>query len=219
MRCSLFTILCGVLVANTTLIGAAPLQEARPANPKEALTALMNGNERYTKDALLHPNRSQSRREALTDTQNPFATILCCSDSRLSPVIIFDQGLGDLFEVRNAGNVAGPIVNASLEFSVKQLGSSLIFVLGHENCGAVNAVLKGQAEAIEPIADKIKEAVKALKPGSSLEEAIKANVRNVIQQVKANPAIAKLISEKKVEVVGGYYHLQTGKVEICCDLP
>ena len=220
MCSSLFKILFGVLVANTVLIGAAPLQETRPSNPKDALTALKNGNERYAKDALIHPNRSQARREALTDTQNPFATVLSCSDSRLSPVIIFDQGLGDLFEVRNAGNVAGPIVLASLEFSVKQLGSSLIFVLGHENCGAVNAVLKGQAEAIEPIASKIKEAVKGLsKENSSLEEAIKANVRNVVQQVKANPAIAKLISEKKVEVVGGYYHLQTGKVEVCCDLP
>lgn len=219
MRCSLFKILFGVLVANTALIGAAPLSEARPTTPKDALNALKKGNERYTTDAMIHPNRSQARREALTDSQNPFATVLSCSDSRLSPVIIFDQGLGDLFEVRNAGNVAGPIVLASLEFSVKQLGSSLIFVLGHENCGAVNAVVKGQADAIEPIASKIKEAVKGLKPGSSLEEAIKANVRNVVQQVKSNPAIAKLISEKKVEVVGGYYNLQTGKVEVCCELP
>ncbi len=220
MFSSLFKIIFGVLVANTALISAAPLPEALPSTPKEALNALMKGNERYTKDALLHPNRSQARRETLTDTQNPFATVLACSDSRVSPVIVFDQGIGDLFEVRNAGNVAGPVVLASLEYSVKHLGSSLIFVLGHENCGAVTAVLKGQYADIQPIADKIKEALKGLpKTENSLENAIKANIRNVVQEVKANPAIAKLISDKKVEVVGGYYHLESGKVEICCDLP
>lgn len=207
-------------LASSSLLCAVPQGEA-PRNPKEALTKLMAGNERYTKDSLIHPNRSQARRDSLTDTQNPFATVIGCSDSRVSPTLVFDQGIGDIFEVRVAGNVIGPVAIASAEYSVKYLGSSLIFVLGHENCGAVGAVLKGQTEDIEPIADKIKEALKGAPKFSDnpLENAIKANVHNVVQLLRNNPLFAPLIKEKKLEVVGGYYNLQSGKVEICCDMP
>lgn len=199
----------------------AVTQSEAPRSPKESLNQLMAGNERYTKDMLTHPNRSQERRESLIEVQNPFATVIGCSDSRVSPTLVFDQGIGDIFEVRIAGNVVGPVAIASAEYSVKFLGSSLIFVLGHENCGAVGAVLKGQTEDIEPIADKIKEALKGNPKFSEnpLENAIKANVHNVVKVLRTNPLLAQLIKEKKLEVVGGYYHLQSGKVEICCDIP
>jgi len=135
--------------------------------------------------------------------------------------LIFDQGLGDIFEVRLAGNVLGPIGIASVEYSVKILGSKLIMVLGHENCGAVSAVLKGQTQDIEPIAEKINAALKDNQKFSDnpLENAIKANVSYAVKQLRAAPPIAKLIKENKVEVVGGYYNLQSGKVELCCDIP
>jgi carbonic anhydrase len=206
-------------LAASTLLSAVPVQE-HPTNPKDSLKALMAGNERFTKDMLEHPNRSQERRESLTDTQNPFATVLGCSDSRVSPSVVFDQGIGDIFEVRIAGNVVGPVALASVEYSAKHLGSSLVFVLGHENCGAVNAVLKGQTADIEPIADKIQEALKGAQKFSDnpLENAIKANINNTVKLLRNHPPLAKLIKEKKLEVVGGYYHLQSGKVEICCDL-
>lgn len=209
------------LLAGSSLLSAMPVQE-QPTSSKEALKALMAGNERYTKDMLAHPNRSQMRRESLTDTQNPFATVLGCSDSRVSPTLVFDQGIGDIFEVRLAGNVVGPVAMASVEYSAKYLGSSLILVLGHENCGAVNAVLKGQTKDIEPIADKIQEALTLNKnqkfSDNPLENAIKANVSNTVKLLRGHPPIAQLIKEKKLEVVGGYYHLQSGKVEICCDM-
>lgn len=212
------TILTTFLTAST-LLSAAPAQED-PTTPSEALKALMAGNERYTKDMLAHPNRSQERRESLTDTQNPFATVLGCSDSRVSPTLVFDQGVGDIFEVRLAGNVVGPVAMASIEYSAKYLGSKLIFVLGHENCGAVDAVLKGQTADIEPIAVKIQEALKANQKFSDnpLENAIKANVSNSVRLLREHPPLAQLIKEKKLEVVGGYYHLQSGKIEICCDI-
>jgi len=208
------------LLTSTSLIYSAPPQEF-PATPKASLDRLITGNERYSKDMLIHPNRSQTRRESLTETQSPFAVVVGCSDSRVSPTLIFDQDIGDVFEVRLAGNILGPIGIASVDFAAKVLGSNLIFVLGHENCGAVGAVLKGQTEDIEPIAEKIQQALKSGKKFSDnpLENAIKANVAFVVKQLREVPFIAKLIKEKKLEVVGGYYQLQSGKVEICCELP
>lgn len=209
-----------ILVSSSSLLCAGALTPT-PSTPKEALNQLIKGNERYSSDQLIHPNRSSTRRESLSNSQAPFAAVVGCSDSRVSPTLIFDQGVGDIFEVRIAGNVLGPIELASVEYAVKILGSSLIFILGHENCGAVDAVLKGQTQDIEPIADKIKDALSNISNPSkiTLETAIKANVRNVISQLKANPLIKQFIQQKKLEVVGGYYHLESGKVELCCDLP
>ena len=220
MRSLIFKTALTILLSSASLLCAAATNQS-PPNSKEALERLMKGNERYSKDRLIHPNRSQARRESLSEMQAPFAIVLGCSDSRVSPILVFDQGIGDIFEVRIAGNVAGPIEVASVEYAAKFLGSSLIFVLGHENCGAVSAVLKGQTQDIEPVADKIKEALKIEQKLSdnALENAIKANVHNVVKQLRAIPFIAQLIKEKKLEVVGGYYKLESGKVELCCDLP
>jgi len=188
--------------------------------PALALQKLLQGNERYINDKLEHPNRSSERREAVTATQRPFAVIVGCSDSRVSPEIIFDQGIGDLFVVRDAGNVVGPIEIASIEYSAVQLQSSIIVVLGHESCGAIKAVLAGQTQDIKPIAEQVELAMKNYtKPSNSpLEAAIKANVRGTAAAIKNNAHIAKLIADKKIGVVGGYYHLGSGKVELCCDL-
>lgn len=171
----------------------------------------MEGNKRYVNDKLLYPNRSSERREELKTKQNPFATILGCSDSRVSPEILFDQGLGDLFIVRVAGNVAGPIELESIEYSVKHFGSSLIVILGHQSCGAVSAVRDGNTGDIEMIAKAIEPAIQGTK---SIEDAIKANVRAQVDELKKHPLIAKLISEKKLACVGAYYHLGSGIVEI-----
>lgn len=179
----------------------------------------MDGNERFAKNASTHPNRSQELREALTEIQTPFAVVIACSDSRVSPVIVFDQGLGDVFEVRIAGNVVGPVATASAEYSVKILGSSLIFVLGHENCGAVDAVLQGKGALIEPIAAKIEAGLKGAPKLSDnrLENAIKVNIRHTVQQLREVPAFAQLIKDNKLNIVGGYYHLGSGQVELCCN--
>lgn len=195
-----------------------PISAEYSISPKEALKRLMDGNGNYTKDKLEHPNRNQDRRDEVASNHTPFAVIVGCSDSRVSPEIIFDQGIGDLFIVRVAGNVAGDIEVSSVEYATDYLGASLVMVLGHENCGAVKAVLSHNAKSIQPIAKRIEVALKQHgKPGNNeLETATKANVMNVVEELKKVPSLARLIDAKKLEIVGGYYHLGTGKVELCC---
>lgn len=190
-----------------------------PPTPKEALIELFKGNERHIKNLHENNRRDQERRTAISTKQTPFAIIVGCSDSRVAPEIIFDQGLGDIFVVRVAGNVVGPIGLSSVEYSAEYLHSPLILVLGHENCGAVKAVLAGQTLDIEPIAVKVEAAIKEYSSHlpNKLEDAVKANVRAVVEQLKKAPPIAKLIKENKLDVVGGYYELDSGKVTLCCE--
>jgi carbonic anhydrase len=179
--------------------------------PSEALQRLIDGNTRYAQDKLLHADHSADRRNTLLQKQTPFATVVSCSDSRVTPEIIFDQGAGDLFVVRIAGNVAGPIELDSVDYSVKVLGSSLILVLGHESCGAIKAVIQKDTKDIEDLAALIKPAVKNI---TNLETAIKANVRYVVDNFQKNPFIQGLMADKKLDCIGAYYNLATGKIEI-----
>ncbi len=188
--------------------------------PKESLQRLVEGNKRYVHERLLNPNRSAERREELKSDQNPFAIVVGCSDSRVTPEILFDQGLGDIFVVRVAGNVMGPLGVASVEYAVEVLGAPLIFVLGHENCGAVQAALSRKPDDIAPISNKIEKAVKehSLPNETGLEGAIKANVRAVVEQLQQEKPLADLIAKGKLGVVGGYYNLESGKIELCCEV-
>lgn len=190
--------------------------------PEESLERLMAGNQRYVQDKLEHPDRTTERREAVSSKQEPFVAILGCSDSRVPPEIVFDQGVGDAFVVRVAGNVVGPVELDSLEYAVKHLHSSLIMVLGHAKCGAVKAVVDGQTSDIEAVAELIAPSVKKCKEeckcDSSSEDllnlCIRTNVNNVVDYIKKSSLIEQYIKEKKVGVVGGYYNLDTGKVEL-----
>lgn len=179
-------------------------------DPDQALARLKEGNARYLKDETTCPSRGQIRREAVSSKQKPFATIVGCSDSRVAPEIVFDQGIGDLFVVRVAGNVVGPFELDSIDYSLLNLGSNLIVVLGHENCGAVKAVLDKTAQDIESLAKFIGPAIGH---NHNLDIAIKANVRQVVKIIEEHAVISRLVKQKKVKVVGGYYHLVSGKVE------
>ncbi|HSX10580.1 MAG TPA: carbonic anhydrase [Chlamydiales bacterium] len=179
--------------------------------PSESLKRLLEGNQRYVNDQLTHPNHSSDRREEISAGQKPFATILGCSDSRVAPEIIFDQGLGDLFIVRDAGNIAGPIELNSIDYSVKYLGSSLVVVMGHESCGAVTAVVQGTTADIEAVAKIIRPAVKGI---TNPEMAIKANVKAVVAELRKNKIISQWIKEGKIDCIGAYYHLGSGEVEL-----
>jgi carbonic anhydrase len=199
-------IVLSVIFTNTLLVA----QES-------GLKRLMEGNKRYVQDILEHPNRTLERREAVLSKQEPFATIVGCADSRVSPEIIFDQGVGDLFVVRVAGNVVGPIELESIDYSAFYLHSSVILVLGHENCGAVDAVIQGVTKEIESVAALIEPAVQEVKAqhlSDPLEASIKANAINMKNYLINTPLIQKLIADKKIEVHAGYYHLKTGAVEI-----
>ena len=181
-----------------------------------ALQQLLDGNLRYVKGELLHPNRGFLRRQETAEAQKPFAIVLGCADSRVAPEILFDQGIGDIFTVRVAGNVAGLFEMDSVAFAVTHFESPIIMVLGHKNCGAVRAVVDGDTKGIEPIAELIQPAVERSKdqPGDRLENSVKMNVQLVVEQLKNNKEIAEAIKQQKVKVVGGYYDLESGQVEV-----
>jgi carbonic anhydrase len=197
----------------------SPMILSAAMTPEKALQTLMEGNQRFSADKSLHPDRTSERRQETAAKQEPFAIIVGCSDSRVAPEIIFDQGIGDLFIVRVAGNVAGPVETDSIEYSALYLHSSVILVMGHENCGAIKAVLAGTTKDIESVAELIQPAAKATAnlQGDRLEATIKANVKNVVAQLKASAPISQLIKQKKIAVVGGYYDFHTGKVMLLQD--
>lgn len=183
-----------------------------------ALEKLKQGNDRYINSTTVCHEDWTAKRTALVDNQKPFAIIVSCSDSRVPPEIIFDQTLGHLFIVRVAGNIVDDFAIGSIEYGVSVLGANLIVVLGHANCGAVDAALKGMQfdNHIQAILDDIQPAVAAVKgqTGNALELATKQNVRNVEETLKTSkPVLAKLFADGSLKIEGGYYNLDTGKVE------
>ena len=213
-------------IALASLIGMNEFaQAADPAHPDqpsvapaEAISKLKEGNGRYTSGNVQHPGQTTERRTELAKTQHPFAAIVSCSDSRVPPEIVFDQGLGDLFVVRVAGNVINDEGLGSIEYTVDHLGTRLILVLGHQRCGAVDAAkqtiaAKGKAPGhIQSLVTAIKPAVEATAK-DDLETTIKANVKNVVQALRSSTPILKAeVDSGKIQVVGGYYSLDTGAV-------
>lgn len=184
--------------------------------PDQALQRLMEGNQRFVKGKRENPRQNMARLTEVAKGQNPFASILGCADSRFPSEIIFDQGFGDLFVCRVAGNIATPEEIGSLEFGSLVLGSKVIMVIGHEKCGAVDATIKGAQVPgrIASLLDAIKPAVErsSNQTGDQLENAVKANVLYQIETLTASPVISELIEEDKLKVVGGYYDLDSGTV-------
>ena len=187
--------------------------------PDEALQALLSGNRRYVDGTLASRHGVTRRRAELATGQKPFAVIVCCSDSRVGPEVVFDQGLGDIFVIRTAGEVVDEIGLASIEYAVEHLGTTLVVVLGHERCGAVTAALAG-GEApghIGALVKAIRPAVEESKgePGDALDNAVRAQVRGVVRQLRGStPILSELVHEGKVEIVGARYDLDTGLVEV-----
>jgi carbonic anhydrase len=208
-----------LLSANQLTRAADPAHSEQPAvAPAEAISKLKEGNGRYTSGNLQHPGQTTERRTELTKSQHPFAIIVSCSDSRVPPEIVFDQGLGDLFIVRVAGNVINDEGLGSIEYAVDHLGSRLILVLGHQSCGAVKAAketiaAKGKAPGhIESLVTAIKPAVEATAK-DDLETTVKANVKNVVQALRSSTPILKAeVDSGEVQIIGGYYSLDTGAV-------
>jgi carbonic anhydrase len=190
----------------------------------QALQRLLDGNKRYVSTNFAHPDQTKERRIALANAQYPFACILGCSDSRVPAEIVFDQGLGDLFMVRIAGNVASAAeVIGSIEFAVAELQVPLVLVLGHERCGAVKAALDAVVSGVAP-AGHIDSLVQAIRPavtrvtgglGDMLDNAVRANVELVVAQlVRSEPILAPAVREGRVRIIGARYDLDTGQVDI-----
>ncbi len=188
------------------------------ANNKD-LKKLMEGNKRYVASHLEHPDQSSERRFELKHGQHPFAIILGCSDSRVPPEVIFDQGLGDLYVVRVAGNVLDQMIVASIEYAVLYLDVSLIMVMGHSQCGAVGSSCQHeQLEGHLPsLCFALRHAVEEAKDkkGDLIENVTKANVINVSKELKHTGAhFPEMVKDNKLTIVPAYYHLGTGKVDL-----
>ncbi len=210
----------GILAARVgaDLVAPEPAIAENDLTPDAAMKKLMDGNKRFVDRKRQSPNQDLPRLVEVAKSQKPFAAILGCADSRFPSEIIFDQGLGDLFVCRVAGNVATPEEIGSLEFGTLVLGAKVLVVIGHKRCGAVDATIKGAQVPgqIGSLLDAIRPAVESSKgqSGDHLENASKANVVLQANRLKASPVIAKLIAEDKLKVVGGYYDLDTGAVNI-----
>lgn len=182
-------------------------------DPAAALEFLYAGNRRFAAGQSLEPNRDLSRLREVADGQTPFAAFLGCADSRVPVEIIFDQGFGDLFVTRIAGNVATSENIGSLEFGTQVLGAKVLFVLGHTNCGAVAATTKR-----EPVPGQISSLFQYIRPAvrsvnGNLDAAVRANVCLQAQTLaEASPVIAERIQSGKLIVAGGVYDLTTGLV-------
>ena len=192
-------------------------------NSLDSLQKLIEGNKRYIESKVICHEDWTAKRAALAEGQNPFAVVVTCSDSRVPPEIIFDQWLVDLFVVRLAGNVVDDLAIGSIVYAVEALKANLIIVLGHEKCGAVDAAIKGLKfkNQIDDVIREIRPAVRETRKERSdvLEKTIKANVRNVEEKIKTSkPTLSKSFQEGKVKVIGGYYELESGKVEILSTL-
>jgi carbonic anhydrase len=196
---------------------AATTTTSAPVTADAALAKLMDGNRRFVAGRHENSSRSPQRRAELTQSQKPSAVIVSCSDSRVGPEVVFDQGLGDIFVIRTAGQVLDAPGIGSIEYAVEHLGSPLIVVLGHERCGAVTAAVEsGNAPGhIDALVKAIRPAALETKgqPGNHVDNAVRANVRRVVRQLKnSQPILAEFSHAGKVKIVGAYYDLETGAV-------
>jgi carbonic anhydrase len=224
-RMSCFSAAAAILVA-LAMAPAARAQHAEAAgheasavSPDQALEQLMAGNARFVAHAAKHPNQGAARMQELTGGQHPIAVVLSCSDSRVGPELVFDQGLGDVFVVRVAGNIADDASIGSIEYAVEHLGAPLIVVMGHQKCGAVTAAMSGGEAGnhihavVDPIMPVVAEAKKSA--GDPVDAAIRLNVGRVVDQLEhTGPILAAKVGDNTLRIVGAYYSLEGGKVTL-----
>ena len=204
--------------------GAAVGAEEKMPSADAVLRELKAGNEHHVAKRYQHPHQTAARQKELSSGQAPHAIILSCADSRVAPEIILDQGLGDLFDVRVAGNVASDTELASIEYAAEHLHTPLVVVMGHQMCGAVTAAAKGGDAPghLPTLLALIRPAVEQARsqPGDLIDNAVRANVEHVVQQIRTSkPVLAELTEHKTLTVVGAVYSLNTGKVAWLSDGP
>lgn len=202
---------------------AKPHRDNQALNADQALQELLNGNKRYVEGKPTTLNESTEHRTEVAKGQHPFSVIVGCSDSRVPPEIVFDQGLGDLFVIRVAGNVIDDEALGSIEFAAEEFKLPLVVVLGHERCGAVRATIDAMEKGDEA-PGHIKSLVEAIKPsvertkaqsGDLLDNAVRANITRVVEQLKSSgPILSELAITNKLKIVGARYDLDSGTVEI-----
>ena len=208
-----------ILPLGTSAKDPAHADAAPKVSPADALARLKSGNAHFVSGKLEHPRQTSGRRKELATSQHPFAVVLACADSRTSPEVVFDQGLGDVFVVRVAGNVLNDETVGSIEYAIDHLGAQLIVVLGHERCGAIQAArdtiaAKGEAPGhIQSLVKAIAPAVEST-AGADAEATAKANELNVAKELReSEPILKELVAKGTISVVAAHYDLDTGAVE------
>ena len=213
--------LAGALLSGTVAL-AATTTTTTAVTPDQALQLLLDGNKHFVRGDVDYLERTSSVavRQSLATGQHPYAIVLACSDSRVSPEILFDKGLGEIFVVRVAGNVVAPHELGSIDYAIEHLGASLVMVLGHERCGAVTAAFNANGISdgsnIGSLVESIAPAVVDTKAaGGGIEECIVDNVKKVAESLEIRSAIVKeSVESGKVKIVGAKYDLDDGKVTI-----
>jgi carbonic anhydrase len=214
----------GCAAKNKSAIPANERQEyERPEKVESAVEAkklLVEGNERFVSGEAAEKDLGDTRREELTKGQEPFAVVVCCADSRVPPEHVFDQGLGDIFVVRVAGNVADPVAIGSVEYAVEHLEVPLVVVLGHEKCGAVSATVEGGEApgSIGSIVEKISSSVEKARSGGAdgeelIEKSVELNVEQTIRDLKSSPIVTERRGKEELSILGATYELGSGEVK------
>ena len=183
---------------------------------QEVLERLQEGNQRFVTDKLDGKLQNSSRREGLVNGQSPYAIILSCADSRVVPELAFDTGLGELFVIRIAGNVANRSSVASIEYAVAHLGTKVIVVLGHESCGAVSAAIAGGDNGVNlnHLLSHISQAINDSGSNADVQTVVKKNAKiNAQELVKKSTIISEAVQNEGLQIVSAYYNLDSGKVD------
>ncbi len=219
---------CGALGTATSLAAAAmPAHASSEASsqptPDQALALLKDGNRAFVSGQQAHPAQDRTRRQEVARGQSPFAILVTCSDSRVSPELIFDRGLGDLFIIRNAGNTIDTVAMGSIEYAVEHLKAPLLVILGHERCGAVTAAIEvvkhnvdlpgSMGEMVEPILPAVLKVQN--EPGDLLDNAVRENVRRTVSHLRTSsePILLQPQQAGSLKVVGACYDLDDGTVD------
>lgn len=234
-------VLAGGVAAAATLAGcastgaapvadeASPSPSPRPTTPAAAFDRLMDGNARWVSGDLQHPDRDPGRREFVAQKQVPFGSVLSCIDSRVPPELLFDTGLGDLYVMRTGGEAVGPVVTGSVEYGPMTSGTPLIVILGHQRCGAVEAAYKSLRDG-KPLPGNLEAIARALRPAyeqtvregggdDPVDTMARAQVKLTAANLRSNRDLAPLVAKGSLAVVGAYYSLDSGKVEVLAGAP
>jgi len=208
-------------IAVLMAMAAIATEESSGIGADAALQKLIDGNARFVSGSMSHPDQSSDRRAEVVSAQHPFAVVVGCSDSRVPPEVLFDQGLGDIFVIRTAGEVMDRATIGSIEYAAEHLGVPLVVVLGHDSCGAVSAAVAGGeapgeiAYLAEEIAPAVAKAKETATKDELLNQSIDVNTEMVVDQLKSTePVLSEYVKEGKLKIVGARYHLDSGKVDL-----
>jgi carbonic anhydrase len=202
---------------------APPIRPEPPVStPDQALQRLREGNRRFVEGKTLHPRQNPMRRAEIAQAQEPYAVVVGCSDSRVPPEILFDQGLGDLFVIREAGNVMDELSVGNVEYAVERFGTVVVMVLGHAQCSAVRAAVEGTAahpylKRLMSIILPVVETARPM-PGNLLENAIRQNIRRALEELADQEPLVMRMRAGKLKLVGAYYDLDSGRVDIFTEI-